>query len=90
MLRRLGSGHTHDENSMFYVVRAWQYLTSAAKRTTTFSTAEAYISYTICSGPTADGLASPTKMKTFWVIKYLNNYLFYQQTMCTKKMLIYT
>ena len=27
-----------------------------------------------CSGPTADGLASPTKMKTFWVIKYSNIY----------------
>ena len=25
-------------------------------------------------GPSADGLASPTKMKTFWVIKYLNIY----------------
>ena len=24
--------------------------------------------------PSADGLASPTKMKTFWVIKYLNIY----------------
>ena len=28
----------------------------------------------MCSGPTADGLTSPTKMKTFWVIKYLNIY----------------
>ena len=25
-------------------------------------------------GPSADGLASPTKMKTFWVVKYLNIY----------------
>ena len=24
--------------------------------------------------PSADGLASPTKIKTFWVIKYLNIY----------------
>ena len=24
-----------------------------------------------CSGPTTDGLAPPTKMKPFWVIKYL-------------------
>ena len=28
----------------------------------------------MCSGPAADGLASLTKMKTFWVIKYLNIY----------------
>ena len=26
------------------------------------------------SRPSMDGLASPTKMKTFWVIKYLNIY----------------
>ena len=25
-------------------------------------------------GPSADSLASPTKMKTFWIIKYLNIY----------------
>ena len=28
----------------------------------------------MCSGPTADGLVFPNKMKTFWVIKYLNIY----------------
>ena len=40
----------------------------------------------ICSGPTADGLAFPTKMKPFWVIKYLNILLTNEEF---KKMQIY-